>query len=195
VDPADLTRLLQAHADGDRGALDAVLPVVYEELKRIARGRLRAERPDHTLDTGALVHEAYVKLARLREMQWRNRSHFFAIAARAMRQVLLDHAIARSAQKRGGGVAHVTLGRIDVGAPPRLDELLAFEEALRRLEEMDERQARVVECRCFGGMSIDETAEALGISAATVSRDWSFACAWLARELTDEPAPGQETES
>lgn len=190
--PADVTRVLQAHGPGDRAGLDAVLPLVYEELERIARARLRGERPDHTLDTGALVHEAWVRLARLREMQWRNRAHFFAIAARAMRQVLLDHAIARGARKRGGGVGHVTLDRVEIGVPPDLDDLLAFEQALRRLEAVEARHARVVECRLFGGMSIDETAEALGTSAATVSRDWAFARAWLARELSDvsDASPG-----
>jgi RNA polymerase sigma factor (TIGR02999 family) len=183
----DITRLLRAHAEGDPEAFAALLPLVYEQLRVIARHRISGERPDHTLDATGLVHEAYLKLVQLDRMDWRNRSQFFAIAARAMRQVLLDHAIARRARKRGGGAAPVTLDAVQIGVAPKVEDLIAVEQALTRLEALDERQARVVECRCFGGMSLDETAEALAISPATVSRDWAFARAWLARELSAEP--------
>lgn len=179
----DVTRLLRSYAAGDRDAFAELLPLVNEQLRAIAGRRLSGERPDHTLDATALVHESWMKLVQLDRLDWRNRSHFFAIAARAMRQVLLDHAIARNAQKRGGGLVPVTLESVEIGAELPLDELISLEQALQKLEALDERQARVVECRCFGGMSIDETAEALDISAATVSRDWAFARAWLAREL------------
>lgn len=179
----DVTRLLRSYAAGDRDAFAELLPLVYEQLRAIAGRRLSGERPDHTLDATALVHESWMKLVQLDRLDWRNRSHFFAIAARAMRQVLLDHAIARNAQKRGGGLVPVTLESVEIGAELPLDELISLEQALQKLEALDERQARVVECRCYGGMSIDETAEALDISAATVSRDWAFARAWLAREL------------
>lgn len=165
------------------------MPLVYEELRAIAGKRLSGERPDHTLGATALVHESWMKLVRLDHLDWSNRAHFFAIAARAMRQVLLDHAIARNAQKRGGGVAPVTLDNIEIGREVPIVELIALEQALRKLESLDERQARVVECRCFGGMSIEETAEALGVSTATVSRDWTFARAWLARELSSDAGP------
>lgn len=186
---SDVTRLLRSHAAGDRAAFSELLPLVYEELRAIAGKRLSGERPDHTLGATALVHESWMKLVRLDHLDWSNRAHFFAIAARAMRQVLLDHAIARNAQKRGGGVAPVTLDNIEIGREVPIVELIALEQALRKLESLDERQARVVECRCFGGMSIEETAEALGVSTATVSRDWTFARAWLARELSSDAGP------
>lgn len=185
----DITRLLEAHADGDRQALDELLPLVYGELQRIAHRRLGGERRGHTLNTTALVHEAYLKLVQLDRMNWQNRAHFFAIAAQVMRNVLVDYAVRQKAQKRGGGRERVSLDEIEIGTAPRIDELLALQQALERLGALDERQARVVECRVFGGMSIDETAHALGISAATVSRDWTVARAWLARELsTAQPA-------
>ncbi|MHB1168427.1 MAG: sigma-70 family RNA polymerase sigma factor [Longimicrobiales bacterium] len=186
---SDVTRLLRSHAAGDRAAFSELLPLVYEELRAIAGKRLSGERPDHTLGATALVHESWMKLVRLDHLDWSNRAHFFAIAARAMRQVLLDHAIARNAQKRGGGVAPVTLDNIEIGREVPIVELIALEQALRKLESLDERQLRVVECRCFGGMSIEETAEALGVSTATVSRDWTFARAWLARELSSDAGP------
>ncbi|MQA88619.1 MAG: sigma-70 family RNA polymerase sigma factor [Gemmatimonas sp.] len=180
----EVTRVLQAHAAGDREALDEALPLVYQELRRIAQSRLRGERADHTLNATDLVHEAYVKLAQVNRIQYQNRAHFFALAARAMRQVLLDHAERRRAQKRGGGVERVDLDGVQVGEVVDLDELIALESALERLESMDPRMVRVVECRCFGGMSIRETSEALSLSEATVSRDWAAARAWLARELS-----------
>jgi RNA polymerase sigma factor (TIGR02999 family) len=179
----DLTRLLQAHAAGDPAALDELLPRVYEELRRLARARFRGERTGHTLQPTALVHEAYLELARLDRIRWQNRAQFFALAARAMRNVLADHAVAKRAAKRGGERRPVPLDEVELADGGPSVDLLALRQALDRLEAIDSRQVRVLECRLFGGLSIDETAAALGISAATVSRDWTFARAWLAREL------------
>jgi RNA polymerase sigma factor (TIGR02999 family) len=158
---------------------------VYDELRQMARGRLRNERADHTLSATELVHEAFFRLVRLDRLDWKSRSHFLAIASQAMRNVLLDHADNRGAQKRGGGARPVTLERVDVPNELPGDDVLALCEALERLEQLEPRQARVVECRFFGGLNLDETAEALGVSAATVSRDWTIARAWLHAELAD----------
>lgn len=181
--PTEITTLLLAHAAGDAAALDRLLPRVYDELRRIARARLSRERPDHTLAPTDLVHEAYLKLIPRSGVDWQNRAHFFAIASRAMRNVLVDHAVRRSAAKRGGGQQALTLDDGSGTDETPLDDLIALGDALARLEQIDPRQARVVECRFFGGLSLDETAEALAISPATVSRDWTFARAWLHREL------------
>jgi RNA polymerase sigma factor (TIGR02999 family) len=183
TDAADITRLLQAVAAGNATALEQLLPQVYGELRRIAAARLRRESVGHTLNPTDLVHEAYLKLVPLGNVEWQSRSHFFAIASRAMRQVLVDHAERRSAAKRGGGQVPLTLTDDGSATATPLDDLIALGDALSRLERVDPRQARVVECRFFGGLSLDETAEALNISAATVSRDWTFARAWLHREL------------
>ena len=164
--------------------MDEFFPVVYEELRRIAHRELRHERTDHTLGTTALVHEAYLKLARLDRIRWQSRAHFLAVAAQAMRRVLVDYAVARRAQKRGGGHAPESLDDAVAMAEARGDELLALDDALRQLQALDERHARIVECRFFGGMSIEETAEALGVSPATVKREWTLARAWLNRELS-----------
>ena len=180
----DITTLLQAHAAGDTDALAELLPRVYEELRRIARGRLRREQPGHTLSATEVVHEAFIKLVPLDHIDFQHRIHFFGIASRAMRNVLVDHAERRRAVKRGGGRTPVTLDEAAAAREQPLDELIALGRALDRLEQLDERQAHVVECRFFGGLSLDETAAALGISAATVSRDWTFARAWLERELS-----------
>jgi RNA polymerase sigma factor (TIGR02999 family) len=191
--PADVTLLLRAHAAGEAGALERLLPRVYDELRRIARGRLRRERPDHTLAPTDVVNEAFLKLLPLNDVDWQSRAHFFAIASRAMRNVLIDHAVRRGAAKRGGGAPAVT---IDDNSPSQelpFDELVALGEALAQLEQIDERQARVVECRFFGGLSLDETAAALGTSPATVSRDWTFARAWLHRALA-APAESSSAE-
>jgi RNA polymerase sigma factor (TIGR02999 family) len=164
--------------------MDDLLPLVYGELKRIAARELRGERPGHTLCATALVHEAWVELSKLQRIQWQNRSHYLALAAQAMRRVLIDHAVARGAQKRGGGQHPVTLGDNAVAmVHARATELLDLDDALDRLGALDERQARVVECRFYGGMSIEETAEALAVSPATVKREWALARAWLNREL------------
>jgi RNA polymerase sigma factor (TIGR02999 family) len=165
--------------------MDDLLPLVYGELKRIAARQLRSERPGHTLCTTALVHEAWLELSHLDRIKWQNRSHYLAIAAQAMRRVLIDHAVARRAQKRGGGQQIETLDADPlVMVHERAAELLDLDHALERLAALDERQARIVECRFFGGMSIEETAGALALSPATVKRDWSMARAWLNRELS-----------
>lgn len=189
----DVTELLRAHAGGDPHALDRALPAIYDELRRIARARLRDERAGHSLAPTELVHEAYFRLVRLERIDWRSRAHFLAVASRAMRQVLLDHADRRDADKRGGGMRAVTLERVPL-AHDDMQETSALCEALTRLEELEPRQARVVECRFFGGLSLQETAEALGVSEATVSRDWTVARAWLHAQLlgptnSTTPAP------
>jgi RNA polymerase sigma factor (TIGR02999 family) len=184
-----ITELLAAHAAGDSDALDVLLPRIYDELRRIAHHRLRGERDDHTLNTTGLVHEAYMKLVQLDRMDWQNRAHFFAIASQAMRNILVDYAVRRSAQKRGGDRDRVPLDDADAAAETPLDDLVALHQALEELEALDPRQARVVECRFFGGLTIDETAEALDISPATVSRDWAMARAWLNRALADTNLP------
>ena len=164
--------------------MDEFFPLVYEELRRIAHRELRHERSGHTLGTTALVHEAYLKLAHLDRIQWKSRAQFLAVAAQAMRRVLVDYAVARRAQKRGGGFVPQSLDDAMAIASERSEELLALDEALQRLQSLDEQHARIVECRFFGGMSIEETAEALGVSPATVKRGWTMARAWLNRELS-----------
>jgi len=179
----DVTRLLQDLGRGGR-ALDELLPLVYDELRQIARRRLRDEAADHTLQPTALVHEAYLKLSRLDRIEWKNRSQFFAVAARAMRRVLVDHAMSRRATKRGGGRARVPLEDVPVIFAEDPEQVLELNDALSRLESAQPRLARVVECRYFAGMSIEETADALETSPATVKRDWVLARAWLNRELS-----------
>ena len=163
--------------------LDELFPVVYEELKRVAHRHLRGERPGHTLGTTALVHEAYLEMAKLDHLRWPGRAYTLAAASHAMRRILIDYAVARRAEKRGGGVEAEALDDAVAMAISRSDELLALDEALDRLAGVNERYGRVVECRFFGGMSVEETAEALGTSPATVKRDWTVARAWLNREL------------
>ena len=192
ADVNEFTELLQAHARGDDTALDRLFPKVYDELRQMARGRMRHERADHTLGATELVHEAFFRLVRLDRIDWKSRAHFLAMASQAMRNVLLDHAEARGAQKRGGGARAVTLERVEIANASPHDDVLALCEALQRLEQLEPRQARVVECRFFGGLNLDETAEALGVSPATVSRDWTIARAWLHAELAD--ATGQRSD-
>lgn len=176
--------MLHAHAAGDAAALEQLLPRVYGELRRLARQRLRRERAGHTLAATDIVHEAFLKLLPVGCVDWRDRAHFFAVASRAMRNVLIDHAVRRGAVKRGGGVRVLPIDdETDAAAEQPLDDLIDLSEALGRLERLDARQAQVVECRFFGGLSLEETAEALNTSAATVSRDWTFARAWLHNEL------------
>ena len=181
--PGEITQLLRELTHGDDDAAGELFPLVYGELRAIAHGRLRNEPAGHTLNTTALVHEAYLKLVNQDRVDWQNRAHFFAVAARAMRRILIDYAVARKAQKRGGERRKVPLDEVVIMADQRSDELLALDEALRRLETINERHGRVIECRFFAGMSIEETAEALDISPATVKRDWTLARAWLHREL------------
>ena len=165
--------------------MEDLLPLVYGELKRIAARQLRRERPDHTLSATALVHEAWLELSQLDRIKWQNRNHYLALAAQAMRRVLIDHAVARKALKRGGGQARDTLDGDAVAlAATRAEELIDLDNALQRLGAIDERQVRIVECRFFGGMNVDETAEALALSPATVKREWALARAWLNRELS-----------
>lgn len=183
TEQGDVTRLLNELGHGGR-ALDGLLPVVYDELRRIARSQMRGERADHTLQPTALVHEAYLKLSRLDRIQWRNREQFYAIAAQAMRRVLVDHALSRGAAKRGGAHPHTSLDEALLMSAGDADEILALNDALARLEQMEPRLARVVECRYFAGLGIDETAAALEVSPATVKRDWAVARAWLHRELS-----------
>ena len=181
---SDVTELLLAAQSGAPGAVDRLVPLVYDELKKLAAGYLRAERADHTLQTTALVHEAYLKLVDQHRTTWQNRAHFFGVAAQAMRRILVDHARRRRAQKRAGGQP-VTLDDNHAGVNPDTDDVLAVDAALHRLAELDPRQARIVELRYFAGLGIEQTAEALEISPATVKRDWVSAKAWLQRELAE----------
>lgn len=179
-----VTELLIRWRAGDSQALERLLSIVYGELHQIADHYLRHERSGHTLQTTALVHEAYLRLVGEREIEWQNRAHFFAIAAKRMRHILVEHARARAAEKRGGGQYNISLSKVDrcTSRSENVD-LLALDEALARLQEMDEQKSRVVELRYFGGLSIKETAEVLGVSPATVKRDWSVARAWLRKEI------------
>jgi RNA polymerase sigma factor (TIGR02999 family) len=184
------TELLLSWSHGNRDALHDLVPLVYDELRAIARRRLRLERPDHTLDTTALVHEAYLKLIQLDRVQWQSRAHFLAIAAQAMRNILVSHARSRRRLKRGGGAARVPLEAAD-GVPGvqavEAERILALDVALERLAAVNPRHARVVECRFFGGMTIEETAVVLEVSPGTVKRDWMLLSRWLGRELGDAP--------
>lgn len=184
----EVTELLLAAQAGSSDAVDRLMPVVYAELKSLAASYLRSERADHTLQTTGLVHEAYLKLVDQRRTTWQNRAHFFGIAAQAMRRILVDHARRRRARKRDHGLA-VTLDDDLPGVVTNTDEVIAVDEALARLAELDPRQARIVELRYFAGMNIEQTAEALEISPATVKRDWMSAKAWLQRELSGDPSP------
>jgi RNA polymerase sigma-70 factor, ECF subfamily len=185
---SDVTRLLLAWRDGDLSALEQLLPLVYEELRRMAHARMRAEAPGQvTFQTTALVHEAYVRLVDGAQVPWQNRAHFFAVCARLMRRILVDRARARRSQKRGGAARAVTLDD-DAGVVRAQDEeLLAVHEAVDRLQAADARKGAVVELRYFGGLTVDEAAEALGVSPETVARDWQVARLWLLRQLQGRP--------
>ena len=183
--PEETTQLLEALVDGDRSAMEKLLPIVYDELRRLAHRQLFNERSDHTFNTTDLVHEAYLKLVKLDRIRWQNRAHVFAIAAQAMRNILVNYAVKRRAQKRGGGQDRIPLDEVLVMSEQRAEALLALDEALTQLRALSERQHRIVECRFFGGLNIEETAEALGISPATVKRDWNVARAWLNRALRE----------
>jgi RNA polymerase sigma-70 factor (ECF subfamily) len=178
----DVSVLLRAWSDGDQNALDTLAPIVYDELRRLARYYLHRERPGHSLQATALVNEAYLRLIDYKRMKWGNRAHFFAVSAQLMRRILVDHA-RRHNLKRGGGVQHVDLEDIAVVGGDRAENLVALDDALQSLARMDARKARVVELRFFGGLSVEETAEVLQISPVTVMRDWSSARAWLYREM------------
>lgn len=185
-----ITQLLVAWGDGDESALERLVPVVHAELRRLARRQMRGERAGHTLQTTALVHEAYLRLADLSRMRWQDRGHFYAMASRMMRRVLVDYARTRRVQKRGGGL---TLAPLDdaaavAAAGPDLD-LVALDDALKALATVDERKAQVIELRYFGGLSVKETADALDVSVETVARDWRLARLWLLRELSRRSDP------
>ena len=182
---SEVTQALLELSGGERTALDRLLPVVYEHLRDIAERALRRERPDHTLTPTALVHEAWLRLIELDRITWRDRAHFYGASAQIMRRVLISYARMRQADRRGGaGRTVVPLESVVLAAQTRPGDLLALDEALSRLEALSERQARIVECRFFAGMGVEETGTALGISAATVKREWTAARAWLNRELT-----------
>jgi len=181
--PANVTALLKAWAGGDLAALDALVPLVERELHRVARHHMRGERPGHTLQPTALVNEVYLRLAEIGGLEWRDRTHFLSMAARLMRRILVDMARARAAEKRGGGVTLVPVDGRDLAAPADAPDVVALHDALEALAQVDARKARVVELRAFGGLTVDETADVLGVSAETVMRDWTFAKAWLVREL------------
>jgi RNA polymerase sigma factor (TIGR02999 family) len=164
--------------------MEDLFPVVYDQLRRMAARKLRNERTSHTLSATALVHEAWLELSKLNRIEWQNRAHYLALAAQAMRRILIDYAVGRKRQKRGGGQAPVPLDtEVWAVAATRSDDLLALDEALARLAALNDRQARIVECRYYGGMTVEETAETLNVSPATVKREWATARAWLNREL------------
>jgi RNA polymerase sigma factor (TIGR02999 family) len=186
----DITQLLVDWSRGDSTALTALLPLVYEELRRLAQNQLRAERSDHTLQRTALVHEAFLRLVDQKHVDWQSRMHFYGLAAQMMRRVLVDHARRRGAQKRGENLVKVDIDDLEEGADAQAlavaDAELDFQEfdnVLKRLEALDARQGRLVELRFFGGLSLEESAEVIGISLSTAKRDWNFARAWLQREM------------
>ncbi len=179
----DVTRLLFAWSNGDQAALEQLTPLVYSELHRLAHRYLGRERKGHTLQTTALVHEAYLRLIDQKEVRWQNRAHFFAIAAQMMRRILVDYARSRNVAKRGGGARQVSLDEAMDVSDERAADVIALDEALKSLSDLDQRKGRIIELRFFGGLSIEETAEVLGVSPGTVMRDWTFAKAWLQREI------------
>ncbi len=182
--PKEITRLLVAWGDGDQSALEELAPLVHSELHRLAHHYMGRERPGHTLQTSALVNEAYIRLIDWKNVRWQNRAHFFGVAAQLMRRILVDFARSRGYHKRGGGVMAVTLGDAALVTGGKGTDLIALDEALEALAELDARQSKVVELRFFGGLSIEEAAKVLKVSPGTVRRDWSLARAWLHRELT-----------
>lgn len=194
AEATEITRYLRRWREGDRGAFDAILPHVYERLRAIARARLRAEEPDHTLDTSALVHETYLRMTAGTTPDLQDRSHFFAVASTAMRRILIDRAKHRLAEKRGGAALHVTLDAAawgDAGSATTAepDALIALDEALTRFGVLHQRHAKAIELRYFAGLTLEEAARVLGTSAPTVMRDLRFAQAWLARDLADRSGP------
>ena len=188
VQPKQITELLVKWKEGDQQAVHALLPLVYEELRRLAHQYLRKERPGHTLQSTALVHEAYLRLEKQGEVKFENRAHFMAICAQLMRQILVEYARRRGAAKRDGGYK-LSLDDVVVSAKSRDLDLVALDDALTQLSKLDPQQGRIVELRFFGGLSIEETAEVLGISSATVKRDWATARVWLLHEMSKNPSP------
>ncbi len=182
--PHEITKLLKDWSGGDATALDKLIPLVYDELHRLAHQHMRRERAGHLLQTSALINEAYLRLADQSEVTFENRAHFFGIAARLMRQILVDEARQRNSAKRGGGAIHISLADATGVAQEQAANVVALDDALKRLERIDARQGEIVELRFFGGLSIDETAEALKVSPGTVMRDWTFARAWLRTQMS-----------
>ena len=189
----DVTMLLKQVSNGNRDVLAELIPLVYDELRRLAAYHLRQERSNHTLQATALVHEAYLRLVDQRHVDWKNRSHFFGVAAHLMRRILLMHARKHHAAKRGGSAQKISLDEAIVFTREKSAELIALDELLTQLTALDPQQARVVELRFFGGLSVEETAHLMDISTATVKRDWAMAKAWLAREM--ESVAGREAAS
>ena len=180
---SEITNLLVDWSNGDQSALEKLFPLVERELHRLAHSYMRRENPDHTLQTTALVNEAYVRLVDQKKTHWQNRAHFFGIAATIMRRTLLNYARDQKRQKRSGGAVHVSLSEVAVISYSKAEDLIALDQALEKLSQVDERKARVVELRHFGGLSVEETAEVLRVSQITIERDWKFAKAWLLREM------------
>jgi len=178
----EISRLLRAWSEGDLNAIQGLTAIVYEELRRLAHYHMQRERPGHTIQTTALVNEAYIRLVDYKRMQWQDRAHFFAVAAQVMRRILVDYARSRNI-KRGAGVPHVTLDDVAVVSGDRTGDLVALDDALDALARLDPRKVQIIEMRFFGGLSAEETAEVLKVSPATVRRDWSIAKVWLYREL------------
>jgi RNA polymerase sigma factor (TIGR02999 family) len=183
-----VTQLLVSWGNGDQQSLESLIPLVYDELRRQARRYLRRERPDHTLQSSALVHEVYVRLIDQRQANWHNRSQFFGVAAQLMRRILVDHARSRGAVKRGAGVTKLAIAEEVAAIEMQNVDLIALDSSLTKLEQIDPQQCRIVELRFFSGLSIEDTADALSISPATVKRDWAMAKAWLYREMSGSPA-------
>jgi RNA polymerase sigma factor (TIGR02999 family) len=184
--PEEVSQLLIEWSNGDKSALDKLTPLIYEELRRLAHHYMNRERAGHTLQTTALVNEAYLRLVNRKDVQWQNRAHFFAIAAKLMRCILVDHARSHAYAKRGGGAAKVTLDEALIVSQERAGEVVALDDALTRLEQIDAQQSNIVELRFFAGLTIEETAEVLNLSPATIKREWVTAKAWLYRELSRE---------
>jgi RNA polymerase sigma factor (TIGR02999 family) len=184
-EPQEVTLLLTALKRGDEGAASRLMPLIYDELRRLAASYMRRERADHTLQATALVHEAYLKLVEQRSVDWQSRAHFFGVAAQLMRRILVDHARGHSRQKRGGEQQKVSLDEAFVFSERQADEIVAVDDSLNVLSRIDPRQARVVELRFFGGLSVEEAADVLGISPKTVKREWSVAKAWLYADLKE----------
>jgi RNA polymerase sigma-70 factor, ECF subfamily len=187
--PKDVTVLLKAWTAGDEGALAELTPLIYGELHRLARSYMARERSSPTLETGAILNEAFLRLVHWKTARWENRSHFYGLAAQIMRRVLVDHARSRGYRKRGGGVRPVELNEAVVMSPERSPDLIALDDALDRLASVDERKSKVVELRFFGGLSVEETAEVLKVSPFTIARDWTLAKAWLHREISGQGNP------
>jgi len=179
----DVTELLIEWSNGDKAALDKLIPLIHEELRRLAHHYMSHERPGHTLQTTALVNEAYLRLVSRKGVHWQNRAHFFAIAATLMRSILVDHARSHAYAKRGGDARKITIDEAMIVSQERAAEVVALDDVLKQLANFDPQQSRIVELRFFGGLTIDETAEVLGLSPATIKREWSTARAWLYREL------------